>query len=128
MIKNNPLKPIVLDKYNFLQDIKNWSLLESEFSGLEYEDEECSTTYEFESFWKVGDDEYQVWSEVYHRWVEDYDPGDYYTVPYYEIVHEDLDVYVVQICNEEGDVIDTDSIEMKILVAQLESRIESTLR
>jgi hypothetical protein len=127
MIEQKSLKPLIMDKQNFFQDINNWVLEEHEFGGLEYEGDECSTTYDFESFWRVGDETYHVWVEVYHRWVEHYDAGDYWTPPEYEIVHEDIEVYVNQICTEDGELIDFDTREMKKLVNSLEGKLNSLL-
>jgi len=127
MIKHKSPKPIVIDKETFFHDINNWVMEDHEFGGLEYEDEECSTTYDFESFWKVGDEMYQVWVEVYHRWVEHYDAGDYWTPPEYEIVHEDIDIYINQICTEDGDIVDLHYDEMDKLRIELEDKIEGLL-
>jgi hypothetical protein len=102
-------------------------LEEHGFGGLEYDGDECYTTYDFESFWRVGDETYHVWVEVYHRWVEHYDTGDYWTPPEYEIVHEDIEVYVNQICTEDGELIDFDTREMKKLVNSLEGKLNSLL-
>ncbi len=103
------LKPIVFDEDKYFKNLNNWVLVENDFGGLEYDNDEGSCYYEFEMVWEVNGQPISTWVEIAHRWVEDVDEGDYWTPPSCEIVHEDIEVYVTQIWND-GDEYDVDEI------------------
>lgn len=99
-------KPIVFDKSTFFKNLNNWVLVENDFNGLEYSNDEGSCYYEFQMLWSVNGEEISTWVEVTHRWVEDVDEGDYWTPPSSEIIHEDIEVYVTQIWDGESNEYD----------------------
>ena len=94
-------KLIVFDKGTYFKNLNNWTLVRNDFDGLDYtndgDDGANSDYYEFEMVWRVNGELVYTWVEIVHTWVEHSDEGDYYTPPSYEIVHEDIDVYVIQI-------------------------------
>lgn len=127
MIKHVVPKPLVLDKQSFILNPDNWILEDHEFSGLDYDDDEGYKTYNFNTFWRVGDESYTLDVEIYHRWVESYDSGDYYTPPSYEIVHEDIDIDINEMYAEDGDVLDVNTSEIKQLRFVLEKKLNGLL-
>jgi len=73
---------------------------------------------------KYGDEPITVFFEVSLSFDEKYDPGDYYQPPDYEILNENLDIYIEDIIMEDYDVeIDLSSDEVK----KLENFIEKML-
>jgi hypothetical protein len=98
MIKKT-IKPIVLDKSKHLIDLNNWSFKETSFHSLEYEGDDNYDLYsdEWVTYYVEGFGDIDVMFEVEHSWVSEYDSGDWDTPPSLDIVHEDIDVYVLDL-------------------------------
>jgi hypothetical protein len=105
MIKKN-LKPIIIDKSKHLIDLNNWVYKESSFNYLDYDYESEYHLYEDEwaTFYIEGIGDIDVMFEVEHSWNSLCDEGDYDTPPSYEIVSEEVDVYILSLEPHEGEI------------------------
>jgi hypothetical protein len=93
------LKPLVFDKENHIKNFWNWSLEDNTFKEFEYYgDDEDSQLLEEEAHFNIkGLGDVYVYYEIFHEWHIECDSGDYYTPPSITLVHEDIEVEVLDI-------------------------------
>lgn len=116
-----------MDSHKHFLNIVNWKLVHCDFDRLEYDNDDCSSYYEFDMEWMVNGKIVTTHIEVAHSWVEGGDEGDYWTPPSFEVVHEDIDIYVISIWDEDGNEYDLNNREIHKLAGDLEQDIDRLL-
>jgi hypothetical protein len=104
MILKHVIKKVVIDKVKQFSDLNNWHFIECDISELDYS---YDGYHLYENEWILfnvdGIGEFEVHFQVEHKWTDDYDPGDYYNPPQYDIEDETIDVEVYLISRVDGE-------------------------
>ena len=125
MIKKTTPKPVIIDKVKQFSDLNNWRFVDCDISGLDYS---YDGYHLYENEWILfnvdGVGEFEVYFQVEHKWTDDYDPGDYYNPPEYDIYDETIDVEVYHIGCVDSDERFTDKEMLDDLIYRLEYYIQ----